>query len=161
MLLVTLIFDDVLDDVIPDLDWLSGPVVGAALATFGVVGAMTTEAADTSSLLGVVVGAACGIVLGYGTLRMTKALTTMPTDATPTSRDLVGKEGRVVTAIPDAGLGEILVHRSGQPVKVSARSHDGALTRGAAVVIVDVESSTRVVVQEAERFWNQDPPRVV
>jgi hypothetical protein len=38
LLVSTLLFDDVIDDMIPGLDFLSGPVVGAFLAAFGLFG---------------------------------------------------------------------------------------------------------------------------
>lgn len=152
LLLVTLMLDDVLDDLF-GFDWLSGPVIGGGLAAFGVFGWMTTQADDANTWLGIVVGAVGGVALGYATYRLTKGLVNAPTDATPGTRHLVGATGRVITAVPEAGLGEVIVRLGGQPVKLSARSPRGALARGTEVVVIDAETATRVVVEPADAFW--------
>lgn len=155
LLVLFLVLDDVVDGAIPSVDWISGPVLGAFLAAFGLFGWTTTEAFDAPTGLGVVAGVGGGIALGYGAFRLSKALMRSPTDATPTAAALVGREGRVVTGASPGQLGEVLLTMSGQPVKVSAISND-ELVRGAPVTVVDVESATKVVVQPSERFWATD-----
>lgn len=155
LLVLFLVLDDVIDGAVPSVDWISGPVVGAFLAAFGLFGWTTTEAFDAPTGLAVVAGVGGGVALGYGAYRLSKALMHSPTDATPTAAALVGREGRVVTGAVPGRLGEVLLTMSGQPVKVSAVSDD-ELVRGAPIVVIDVESATKVVVQPADRFWATD-----
>ena len=155
LLVLFLVFDDVLDGIVPDADWISGPIIGAFLAALGIVGWTATEAFDAPTWIASIVGAAGGIAIGYGAYRLTRALMNSPTDATPTSAALVGKEGRVITGAAPGQLGEVLVTVSGQAVKLSAVSTD-ELVRGIAVVVIEAASATKVVVQPADRFWAAD-----
>ena len=98
------------------------------------------------------VGVAAGVGLGYLAFRITTALVHSPTDATPTPASLVGREGRVITGALAGRLGEVLVSIGGQQVKLAAICDD-ELTRGTTIVVVDVASPTKVVVQPADRFW--------
>lgn len=150
-----LVLDDVLDGAVPSVDWISGPVVGAFLAAFGLFGWTSTEAFGAPSGLASLVGLGGGAAMGYGAYRLSKALMHSPTDATPTADAFIGREGRVVTAAAPGQLGEVLVTMSGQPVKISAVSED-ELVRGGPVVVIDVESATKVVVQPSDRFWAAD-----
>jgi len=155
LLVLFLVFDDVLDGILPDADWISGPVIGAFLAAFGLFGWTSMEAFDAPSGLAAVIGVGGGIAVGYGAYRLTKALMHSPTDATPTAAALVGREGRVITGASPGQLGEVLVTMGGQPVKLSAVS-EGELVRGVAVVVIDAPSATKVVVQSADLFWATD-----
>jgi membrane protein implicated in regulation of membrane protease activity len=151
---VFLLLDDVLEGILPDADWISGPALGAFLAAFGLFGWVAQEGVDAPTPVAVAVGVAGGIGLGWFTVRLSKALYRSPTDATPTTASLVGQPARVVTPVRAGGTGEVLVRLAGQPVKLSATSADD-LPLGAESVVVEVTSSTRVVVQAAERFWNE------
>jgi len=155
LLVLFLIFDDVLEGVLPDADWFSGPVIGAFLAAFGIVGWTATEAFDAPTWGASIIGVAGGAAIGYGAYRLTKALMSGPTDATPSSAALVGREGRVITGATPGRLGEVLVTLGGQPVKLSAVSDD-ELVRGSTVVVIEAASATKVVVQPADRFWAAD-----
>ena len=156
LLVVFLVFDDVLDGLIPDADWVSGPALGAFLAAFGLFGWVAEEGFDAPTPLAVGTGLVGGIGLGWFTAKLAKALMHQPTDATPTARDLLGAEGKVVTAISDGHAGEVLLRLAGQPTKMFATSDD-TLAVGTDVVVIDVASDTRVVVQAASRFWELDP----
>ena len=157
LLVAFLIFGDALDGVIPDSDWVSGPAIGAFLAAFGLFGWVAEEGFDATSGVAAGVGVAGGLGLGWFTARLARALMNQPTDATPTSRSLLGTQGKVVTAISDGAAGEVLLRLAGQPVKLFATSDD-SLSVGTEVVVVDVASDTRVVVQASTRFWELDPP---
>lgn len=152
LLLAFLIFDDVLDAVIPDADWISGPAIGAFLAAFGLFGWVATEGFDAPSGVASAVGVAGGVGLGWFAYRFSKLLHGGPTDPTPNSAMLVGREGRVVTPVRAGGTGEVLVALVGQPTKMTATA-DADLPVGTTVVVIAVASSTKVVVQAAERFW--------
>jgi membrane protein implicated in regulation of membrane protease activity len=160
LLLVSILFDDMLDAVFPDVG-IGGAEVGAFLAAFGLFGWAIDENSDVSiglALVGALVG---GVALGYLTYRFGKALWNMPTDATPTAGATVGAEGRVVTTITAGRVGEVLVSLGGQPVKFYATS-DADVGTGARVVVIAIESETKVRVEPAERFWGEleggDPP---
>lgn len=157
LLVVFLVFDDFLDEIIPDADWISGPVIGSFLAAFGLFGWMVDSSSDAPTWLSSIVGVGGGLALGFGTYRLTKALVNVPTDDTPTPAALVGRAGRVITPIEPGKVGEVLVNIGGQPVKLTA-SADAELARGSSVVVVDVSSPTKVIVQSAEQFWGPTPP---
>jgi len=155
LLLLFLFLDDVLDGILPDADWISGPAIGAFLAAFGLFGWVAQEGFDLPTPAAAVVGVAGGIGLGYFTFRLSRALFHSPTDATPTMASLVGQQAKVVTPVRAGGTGEVLVRLGGQPVKLSATAAED-LPRGTDSVVIAVESSTRVVVEAADRFWALD-----
>jgi membrane protein implicated in regulation of membrane protease activity len=152
VLVASLLFDDALEAVLPESDWLSLPALGAFGAAFGVVGWTAQQAFDASTGVAVASGAAAGLALGYGTVRLTRALLRSPTDATPRAADLVGAAGRVVTPLQGGRAGEVLVRLGGQPTKLTATAA-ADLATGTDVVVVAVESPTKVVVQSAAEFW--------
>jgi membrane protein implicated in regulation of membrane protease activity len=154
LLIAFLVFDDALDGILPEADWISGPVIGAFLAAFGLFGWVSQAGFDAPWGLAALVGLAGGVALGWFAYRVSKALLNSPTDATPSIGALVGLEGRVVTPVRAGGTGEILVRLAGQPVKLSATASE-PLDRGAEVVVIAVESATRVRIESAERFWSQ------
>ncbi|MFV0308902.1 MAG: NfeD family protein [Desertimonas sp.] len=156
LLVLFLVFDDVFDGIFPDADWISGPVLGAFLAAFGLFGWVAEEGFDAPNGVAVGIGIAGGVGLGWFAARLAKALMHQPTDATPTTQSLIGTEGKVVTAISDGRPGEVLLQLAGQPYKISATADD-TLAVGTEVVVVDVASATRVIVQSATRFWELDP----
>lgn len=155
LLVAFLLLDDVLEGILPDADWISGPALGAFLAAFGLFGWVGQEAFDLSTAGAAAVGVAGGLALGWFTYKLSKALWNSPTDATPTTASLVGQHARVVTPVRAGGTGEVLVRLGGQPVKLSATAAED-LPRGTESVVISVESSTRVVVEAAERFWASD-----
>ena len=153
LLLGSLILGDLLDGVLDSLDfdaggYISGPALGAFLASFGFGAAVihynTDWNAGASALGGVVVGVVVGGIVAV----VTRALMKLPTDATPRAADLAGSSGTVVTRIPEGGFGEITLVHAGQFMKLAARA-DGSLREGTPVVVVSVLSSTSVVVAPA------------
>jgi len=142
LLVAFLVFDAVLDGLLPEADWISGPALAAFLAAFGLFGWVAQEGFDAPT----------GVALGWFAYRVSKALLHGPTDPTPNTSTLIGHEARVVTPVRAGGSGEVLVRLGGQPVKLLATA-DEDLTTGTAAVVIAVESSTKVVVQAAERFW--------
>ena len=153
LLVSSLLFDDVIDGLVPDLDFISGPVIGAFLAALGLFGWYAGAGLDSGTLVAAAIGAGGGAVFGWFTYRVTKALTDQPTDATPRAETLVGVSGRVVTAVRANGIGEVLVPLGGAPTKVTATA-DVDLPTGTPVVVVALESPTKVRVQAESDFWN-------
>lgn len=154
LLVVFLIFDDVLDGILPDYDWISGPALAAFLAAFGLFGWVAEEGFEAPPAVAAGAGVLGGIGLGWFAYRLSRALMSSPTDATPTTAALIGQEARVVTAVRAGGTGEVLVRLGGQPVKLSATA-DVDLPRGTESVVVAVESATRVRIESADTFWNR------
>ena len=74
LLLLTIVFDDFLDAVIPDSCWFSGPALGAFLAAFGLFGGGIETSADVASWVTVLGGIGGGVLLGYFTYVLGKAL---------------------------------------------------------------------------------------
>jgi membrane protein implicated in regulation of membrane protease activity len=154
LLLISLLFGDLLDGVFEGFDidtggLLSTEVIGAFLGAFGFGGALLRNAATLSWPLAIGGGVVAGVVVGAIAFMIVRMVVDMPTDETPRSADLAGKIGRVITRIPADGLGEITVLHAGHQVKMNARANE-PIASGADVVIVDVLSTTSVLVAEAD-----------
>ncbi len=152
LLISTLIFDDFIDDLVPGLDFFSGPVIGAFLAAFGLFGWFLDDGVDSPIIIAIAAALGGGAVFGSGTYRLTRALMYQPTDATPTTESLVGSSAKVVTPIVAGSLGEVLVTLGGAASKFTATADDD-LPAGTAVVVIAVESPTKVRVQTEAQFW--------
>jgi hypothetical protein len=148
LLLVSLVADGVLDGLdIGGDGFISGPSIAAFTATFGFGGALAVYM-DATPAVAVLVGVGTGGVLGGFTGLVARSMMKMPTDATPTTADLHGCSGTVITTIAPGASGEVSVLLGGQPVKVSARSDDtAALATGTAVEVTAVLSPTFVNVR--------------
>ncbi len=155
-LLLDAVLEGLFEGLIPSADWMSLPVVGAALTAFGFGAAIAQEQLGAAAPAAVAAGSGLALVVGRVTVKATHSAMGMATDGTPTSADLVGTEGKVVTPIDGERAGEVLVRLAGQPVKLSALATDGSddsFANGAEVVVVSVVSPTRVRVMAADRFW--------
>jgi membrane protein implicated in regulation of membrane protease activity len=154
LLLISLLFGDLLDGVFEGFDidtggLLSTEVVGAFLGAFGFGGALLRNATTLSWTLSIGGGVVAGLIVGAIAFMIVRLVVDMPTDATPRSADLAGKIARVITRIPQDGLGEITVQHAGHRVKMNARAHE-PIASGTDVVIIDVLSPTAVLVAEAD-----------
>jgi hypothetical protein len=105
----------------------------------------------------VVPGIAAGVGFAALAARFTVAAIRMPTGLTDTESALVGSLGRVVTAPAPPRYGEVLLHRPSGPVKVACTAV-GPIAVGTEIVVVDVVSSTLVVVVP---FDADGPPELV
>lgn len=152
LLMSSLLFDDLIDGFVPDLDFISGPVIGAFLAAFGLFGWFATSGIDVPSIGALALAGAGGVAFGAFTYKLTDALVNQPTDGTPTTESLIGKTGRVVTPVRADGIGEVLVVLGGASTKYTATA-DTDLGTGEPVVVVSVESPTKVRVQAEAAFW--------
>ena len=163
LLLASLLLGDLFEGLFSFLDGLeldldagglfSLPVIAAFLAAFGLGGALAMSSTDETLAAGLVGGALSGVLIGWIAWRLSHAVFRMHTDATPTSGDLLGTQGKVVTPLQGQGLGEVLVRLGGQPVKLSARAQ-ADLAVGEPVVVVEVVSPTSVLVESASTFWS-------
>ena len=152
LLLSSLLFDDLIDGLVPDLDFISGPVIGAFLAAFGLFGWFANSGTELSGIGAVLLATIGGVVLAAFTYKFTAALVHQPTDGTPTTESLVGQTGRVVTPVRADGLGEVLLALGGASTKYTATA-DTDLATGSTVVVIAVESPTKVRVQSEAEFW--------
>ena len=129
----------------------SVPALAALLGGIGFGGAAATSLlpADlpdaVAALLALAVGLVVAVPLAWGALRLSRALTDMPTEPTLTRHSLVGAQGVVVSAVPSPGYGEVRLSLAGQQLKYSARS-DVPLPTGTPVYVVEAISETAVEV---------------
>lgn len=123
-------------------------VIGGFLAAFG-FGAFLLDGAGYATVIAIGGGGVAGVAMGGVALWLSRGLMNQPTDATPSADDLRGALGRVITRIPEAGLGEVRVSRHGHPLKLSARAEE-PLDSGVEIIVVDVLSPTSVLVARAD-----------
>ncbi|MGC0384055.1 hypothetical protein [Streptomyces sp. SAI-129] len=155
LLALSLVFDGVLDGAFggapADLleGWLSLPVVAGFTAMTGFAGAIALGTGWTGPAGAAGAGAVAGMGAGWLTYRFSRALMRDQTAVTPRSDDLLGTSGRVVTAIPADGYGEVLLRLGGQPLKCAARSAV-PVARGAEVWVEAAPTGTSVVVRPVD-----------
>jgi membrane protein implicated in regulation of membrane protease activity len=151
VLVASLVFD--IEGVLPDLGFVSLPVLAAFVTAFGIFGWVAETGFAVSRGPAALIGVAGGVALGVFTARVARFLMRSPTDATPTSAALVGREAKVVTPVRAGGIGEIVTTMAGQPVKLTATA-DADLPVGTRVTVVAVASPTKVVVEQTDTFWS-------
>ncbi|MFD5622159.1 hypothetical protein [Streptomyces yangpuensis] len=145
-LAAALVFDGVLEGVFHGAlgglfdGWLSLPVVAGFVSMLGFTGAIVLGST----------GLGPGAAAGWATYRLGRTLLRDGSGRAPQRGDLVGVAGRVVTAIPHAGYGEVLLSLAGQPVKYAATA-DAPLERGAEIWVTAAPSDTSVAVRAIER----------
>ncbi|SDF60562.1 hypothetical protein SAMN05660485_03734 [Blastococcus fimeti] len=129
----------------------SVPALAALLGGIGFGGAAATSLLPqdlpdaVAALLASAVGLVVAVPLAWGAVRLSGALTDMPTEPTLTRHHLVGAQGVVVSAVPSPGFGEVRLTLAGQQLKYSARS-DVPLPTGTPVYVVEAISETAVEV---------------
>jgi membrane protein implicated in regulation of membrane protease activity len=92
------------------------------------------------------VGLLAAVPSAWAAGRLIDAAENMATDATPTSADLIGALGVVITPPPAGGYGEVRLTVAGQPMKFNARSAQ-PLAIGTPVFVIEVTSPTSVLVE--------------
>ncbi|MCB5180097.1 hypothetical protein [Streptomyces antimicrobicus] len=156
LLAVSLVFDGVLEGFFDGaLDglfdgWLSLPVVAGFVSMLGFTGAIVLGSTGLGPGSAAAAGAVAGAGAGWATYRFGRALLRQGAGSAPHQADLVGSSGRVVTAIPVGGFGEVLLSLGGQPVKYAATA-DAPLERGCEVWVTATPSTTSVTVRAVER----------
>ena len=130
---------------------LTLPSIAGFIGALGFGGAIVASllpfGGTVAVLLALVIGLAVAVPAAWAAGRLMAAAVNMPTDATPTSSDLLGVIGAVITDIPAGGLGEVRLTQAGQQLKVYARA-DAPLPRGARVFVVEVPTPTSVLVEQ-------------
>lgn len=156
LLLVSALLGELFDGLFDALDLaggglLSGPVIGAFLASFGFGGALTMYGTGVGVPGGALAGLGSGVVVGGIAFAVTRTLIRMPTDETVRTGDLVGATGLVITPIPEGSFGEVSISYLGQTLKYNARAN-AAIAAGTQVEVTAVLSSSAVMVKPV------DPP---
>lgn len=153
---MSLVFDGVLEGLFGDAPgglfdgWLSLPVVAGFVSMLGFTGAIVLGATGLGPGPAAAAGALAGAGAGWATYRLSRALFRDRSGAAPHHSELLGSLGTVVTAIPAAGYGEVLLSLAGQPVKYAAGAEE-PLARGTRVWVAATPSSTSVSVRPVER----------
>jgi len=157
LLIVALVIGEVGDFGHADADGpFSLPAIAAFIGGIGFVGAIPAALLDgLEPIPRVLISAAVGVVgaipIAYGAVRLTAGLMRMNTDPTLSERDLIGRLGQVMTAIPAGGLGEVRLSVGGQSLKYYARAAV-ALPTGTPIFVIDTPTATSVeVVSTAPR----------
>jgi membrane protein implicated in regulation of membrane protease activity len=129
---------------------LSLPVLAGFLGAFGFGGAIAATLAGGTGLVALgaalVVGLLAAVPTAFLAGKLVNAAMNMATDATPSSDDLVGTTGVVVTPVPVDGYGEVRLAVAGQQMKFNARSAQ-PLALGTQVFVIEVPSPTSVLVE--------------
>ncbi|MEX0167994.1 hypothetical protein [Streptomyces sp. LMG1-1-1.1] len=142
------VFDGALDGLFDG--WLSLPVVAGFVSMLGFTGAIVLGSTGLGQGAAAATGAVAGAGAGWLTYRFGRALARDGSATAPRQADLIGSAGTVVTAIPAAGYGEVLLRSGGQPVKCAATA-DGPMPLGTEVWVTAAPSSTSVSVRAVER----------
>jgi membrane-bound ClpP family serine protease len=157
LLLLSLVLGEVFEGLLSGFDIdlggggiLSGPVLGAFLASFGFGAALIMFSTGVGATAGALGGLASGGVVGGLALLMMRTLVNMPTDETVTTRGLEGSPAIVITTIPDEGYGEVTVRHHGEQRKYNARAAE-PIKAGSQVWVTAVLSTSAVLV-------DPDPP---
>ena len=143
---ISLVAGDVLDGALDALagDVFSSAVLGAFVAATGFGGA-AAQAVGLPGALAVAVGLAAGVVFGWFAVWLTRLIKDGGSDATLTTDDTIGRDGRVITSIPADGFGVVQILVGGHTMRLNARS-DHPLEPGTAVHVTSVLSPTAVTV---------------
>jgi hypothetical protein len=138
----------VLEGVVDGL--LSLPVIAGFVSMLGFSGAIVLGTTGLGAVGATLIGVPAGVVTGWFAYLLSRTLMNGSSGDAPREDDLVGVSCSVVTAIPDGGYGEVLVHRAGHLVKLSAKS-PVAVARGAEVWVERTLSQSAVSVRPVER----------
>lgn len=149
VLAVSLLLGDALDGLLDGAvdalgDAFSTAVLGAFLAALGFGGAIA-EALDAPLLVSLPVGVVSGVVFGWFASWLTRLVRDGGSDATLTTDDTRGRDGRVVTGIPADGFGVVDVLVGGHTMRLNARAEE-PLDPGTPVHVTSVLSPTAVTV---------------
>ncbi|WP_110180515.1 NfeD family protein [Nocardioides solisilvae] len=145
LLLVSLVVGDLFDGAFDALtgDVFSSAVIGAFVAATGFGAAAAQPALGT--VLALPVGAVTGVAFAWFAWWLTRLLADGSSDATPGIDDTVGRDGKVVTPVPEGGFGVVDVLVGGHVLRLNARA-DHPIEPGTPVHVTGVLSPTAVTV---------------
>lgn len=150
LVVVALLIGDVLDGVFHldalDSDLFSLSSLAAFVGAFGFGGALGMALIDHAGFA-VVIGLVVGALAAWLAIRLTKMLKSDDSAVSFRSDSMIGHSGRVVTAIPADGYGEISLSVAGHVRKFSAKSAL-PVEAGAEVWVSGILSPTAVEVTQ-------------
>ncbi|MFT3888984.1 MAG: hypothetical protein QM713_12595 [Arachnia sp.] len=150
LVVVALLVGDVLDGVFHldalDSDLFSLSSLAAFIGAFGFGGALGLAVVDHISVA-IIVGLVVGALAAWLAIKLTAALKSDDSAVSFRSDSMIGHSGRVITAIPAGGYGEISLSIAGHVRKFSARSAV-PVEAGAEVWISGIVSPTAVEVTQ-------------
>ena len=146
LLALSLVLGDVLDGALDVLagDAFSSAVLGAFIAATGFGGA-AAQGFGVATAIALPVGLAAGLVFGSFAWWFTRLIRDGGSDATLTIDDTIGREGRVVTAVPADGFGVVNILIGGHTMRLNAKA-DHPLDPGTQVHVTSVLSPSAVTV---------------
>ena len=146
VLAVSLVVGDLFDGALDALagDVFSSAVLGAFVAALG-FGAAAADGFGAPAAVAWPTGLAAGVVFGAFAAWFTRLVSDGGSDATLTIDDTIGRDGRVVTSIPDAGFGVVDILVGGHTMRLNARA-EHPIEPGTQVHVTSVLSPTAVTV---------------
>ena len=125
LVLLALVIGDLLDGLF-HLDALGGDLfsftsIAAFVGAFGFGGALGLGLVG-NTVVAVITGVIVGALAAWGAIAATKALKSGENAASFRSDSMIGHAGRVITAIPADGYGEIRISVGGHVRKLSAKA---------------------------------------
>lgn len=151
VVLVAILLGDVIEGAL-NLDVFDGDLfslagIAAFIGAFGFGGYLTLALVEVT-WLAVVVGLVAGGLAGWGATALTRWLKRSESTAGFDTRSLIGAPGRVITAIPADGLGEVHVQGPHGLDKWSARA-DLPIPAGTEIWVSGIVSPTALEVTPA------------
>ncbi len=154
LLTLSLVLGDVLDGALDALagDVFSSAVLGAFIAATGFAGA-AVQGFGAPTVVALPVGLGVGVAFGAFAFWLTRLIRDGSSDATLTTDDAIGREGRVVTAIPADGFGVVNILIGGHTVRFNAKAEQ-PIEPGTQVHVTGVLSPSAVTVAPV---WDELP----
>lgn len=151
---LSLVLGDVLDGAFDFLagDIFSSAVLGAFISATGFGGA-AAQGFGAPTMVALPIGLAAGAAFGSFAFWLTRLIRDGGSDATPTTDDSVGREGRVVTAIPAGGFGVVNILVGGHTMRLNAKAEQ-PIEPGTPVHVTSVLSPSAVTVAPV---WDELP----
>ncbi len=146
LLALSLVLGDVIDGAFDALagDAFSSAVLGAFIAATGFGGA-AVQGFGAPTAVALPVGLGAGVLFGGLALWFTRLVRDGGSDATLTVDDSIGREGRVVTAIPADGFGVVNILVGGHTMRLNAKAEE-PIDPGTQVHVTSVLSPSAVTV---------------
>jgi membrane protein implicated in regulation of membrane protease activity len=107
------------------VSFFSPKILCIFLVAFGAAGTIAS-AYGLRPLWSTLIGFGSGLVIGFAALMGLRLLYSQQVNSLVTNEGIVGKVGRVITRIPQHGIGEITFVMSQQSITRLARSYSGA-----------------------------------
>lgn len=125
-------------------------VIASAIATFGIVGLIGKVGLQMGDLLSLVCALSSAGLIGTAIFfGIVKVMYGSQSNSTFSQEDLAGTEAKVITPIPENGVGEIVYTINGERHTLPAKSQGGvALKKGEAVSINNVTGNIALVSQK-------------